>query len=253
VIRKKTNHGSLAVLVEYKNTDEEIYFTELNALKLLKGKLMTYLILRTLTKNIFSSFVQGVKGVVQLIELENPSNNRDQQSCSKSDRLSLVTEHTPGCSLNEFVNRIHRGGFGVLEAIKLVQNLIIIVKQVHSKGVLHQNLGPKNIMIEWDSKQTPIDQAQLILINFSQAYIKSDRSDRIIQSTAQSWYKAPQLNAESLKYSSTIDASSICAILLWLLTNIEPQHDYDQLLHERKNVEEKISRKITEAIRIASM
>jgi hypothetical protein len=251
VLPKKTGRGSLAFLVEYKNADEESYYRELNALKLLKGKLMMNMICIVI-KNIFYSFVQGVKGVVQLIELENSSNNGDQQFVSKSN-LSIVTEYAPGYSLKEFINRVHRGGLGVLQAIQLVQNLITIVKQVHSKGVLHQNLRPENIMIEWDPKYTPIDQAQLKLIDFSQAYIKSDRSDRISQSTAQCWSKAPQSNVESLIYSLTIDTSSICDILLWLLTNIEPRYDSDHLPHERPDVEERINRKITEAIRSTSM
>jgi hypothetical protein len=37
-IRKKTDHGSSAFLVEYQNTDEENYHRELKALKTLKGK-----------------------------------------------------------------------------------------------------------------------------------------------------------------------------------------------------------------------
>ncbi len=192
-----------------------------------------------------------MKGVVQLIELEDSPDTDDQQLSSKSN-LSLITEHSPGYSLKEFVNRIHRGGFGVLEAIQLVQNLITIVKQVHSKGVLHQNLEPENIIIELDSKQTSIDQARLILINFSQAYIKSDRHDQMIQSAAQCWYKAPQLNVESLKYSPTIDASSICAILFWLLTNTDPRHDHNLLPHQQENAMDKLDNKITQAVRNAS-
>jgi serine/threonine protein kinase len=199
----------------------------------------------------FCSFFKGVKGVVQLIDLEASSNNMKQQRDYKN-ALHIVTERPSGYSLNEFVNKIHRGGFRILEAIQLVQNLITIVKRVHSKGVLHQNLGPENIMIEWNSKQTSIDQAQLTLINFSQAYIKSDRNNRISPSTTERWYNAPQANDELLKYTSTIDASSICAILLWLLTNIEPRHDGNHLPHERQDVEDKINRKITETIKIAS-
>lgn len=48
LLRKRTDHGSLAFLVEYKKTDEEIYFRELQALRLLKRKLMTNMILRIL-------------------------------------------------------------------------------------------------------------------------------------------------------------------------------------------------------------
>jgi serine/threonine protein kinase len=105
-----------------------------------------------------------VKGVVQLIERESGSDNNNQQLSSKNN-FSLITERPSGYSLEEFINRIQSGGFGVLEAIQLVQNLITIIKCVHSRGVLYQNLEPKTIMIEWDSKQISIDKAELVLIN----------------------------------------------------------------------------------------
>jgi hypothetical protein len=75
----------------------------------------------------------------------------------------------------------------------------------------------------------------------------------MIQSTGKCWYNAPQANVESLKYSSTIDATSICAIVLWLLTNIEPRHDHGNLPHQRENVMDILDNKITKATRIASM
>ncbi len=192
-----------------------------------------------------------MKGVVQLVELENPSDDDDQQLTHKK-KLEILTEHMSGYSLKEFVDQIHRGGFGVLEAIQLVQNLISIIKQVHSKGVFHQNLRPENIMIKWDSKQISMDQAELLLINFSQAYIKSEKTNRISQSETEYWYKAPQLNIKSLKYSSTIDASSICAILLWLLTNTDPSHDHNLLPHQPNNVMDKMDKKIAQAVRNTS-
>jgi serine/threonine protein kinase len=190
-----------------------------------------------------------VKGVAQLLDSEDTTKNRDHRFSSKDD-FWFITEHVPGSSLKEFVSLIHRGGFTVLQAIQLSQNLIAIIKRMHSRGVLHQNLEPQNIIIDWDSKKTSIDRAQLTLINFSQARIKSDKS---YKRTTESWYKAPQADVESFEYSSTIDASSICAILLWLLTNIDPRNDHDLLPHERQSVEDEMNRKITEEIRTASM
>lgn len=38
MVRKRTEHGSYAFLVEYNKTNEEMYRRELNALQLLKGK-----------------------------------------------------------------------------------------------------------------------------------------------------------------------------------------------------------------------
>jgi serine/threonine protein kinase len=194
-----------------------------------------------------------VKGVAQLLDSDDASDDTSDnghQRFSPKRHFWIVTEHVPGSSLKEFVSLIHRGGFTILQAIQLSQNLITIIKRMHSRGVLLLNLEPKNIIIDWDSKKTSIDRAQLTLINFSQARIKSDKS---CQRTTDCWYKAPQADVESFEYSSTIDASSICAILLWLLTNIDPRNDHDLLPHERQDVENKINRKITEEIRTASM
>ncbi len=192
-----------------------------------------------------------MKGVIQLIELKPSSGDDEQRFDSKKD-LSLVTQYVPADTLKNFVNQIHRGGFGVLQAVQLVQNLIKIVKQVHANGVLHQNLGPESILIEWDSKKTSADEAELVLINFSQAYIKSEKKAKINQSTSGCWYKAPQSNVESFKYISTIDASSVCALLLWLLTNTDPRHDQDRLPHQQDNVTDKLDNKIGHAVRNAS-
>ncbi len=192
-----------------------------------------------------------MKGVIQLIELKSSSDDYEEQSDSKND-LSLVTQYAPTDTLKNFVNQIHRGGFEVLQAVQLVQNLIKIVERIHAKDVLHQNLGPESVLIKWDSKQTSADEAELVLINFSQAYIKSEKKAKINQSTSGCWYKAPQANVESFKYTSTIDASSICALLLWLLTNTDPRHDSKILPHQQDNVTDKLDNRIGHAVRNAS-
>ena len=113
-------------------------------------------------------------------------------------------------------------------------------------------MEPENIMIEWDSKKTSIEHACLTLINFSQAYIKSDIIDPVNQQLKQRWYQAPQENVEGFKYSSTIDTSGICAILLWLLTNIDPGHSYDKLPHQQDNSRDKLEKKINHAVETIS-
>ena len=107
-------------------------------------------------------------------------------------------------------------------------------------------------MIEWDSKKTSIEHACLTLINFSQAYIKSDIIDPVNQQSKQRWYQAPQENVERFTYSSTIDTSGICAILLWLLTNIDPRHSYDKLPHQQDNSRDKLEKKINHAVETIS-
>ena len=227
--RNKNDHGSVACLIEYAETKEDAYRRECDALKLL----------------------EGVPGVVQLVKTRDDPDKNDQRA-SRRSKYVLLTVRVPGSTLREFVREELRGGFGVLEAIKLVQHLIIIVNKVHSKDVFHQNIGPENIMINWDSKKSSIDEAELTLINFSQVYIKSAKNSFANQSTTQSWYQAPQANVQSLKYLSTIDVSSICALLLWLLTDTDPKHTQNMLPHQQENVIDKLNNKIAQAVRNAS-
>jgi serine/threonine protein kinase len=158
----------------------------------------------------------------------------------------IIIERAPGYSLKEFIDRKYRNNFGILEAVKLVKQLLIIVKRVHSQGILHRNLEPKHIMIEWDFATTTIEQAHLTLINFSNAYIRSDRKDPINSSSKQSWYKPPQTNVES-----SIDVSGICAVLFWLITETVPQHGNDTLPHQQSDARDQLESKIIEAVNTA--
>ena len=146
----------------------------------------------------------------------------------------------------------HGDDINVLETIKFVQKLLLLLKEVHSQDIIYKNVEPENIMIEWDSKKTSIEHACLTLINFSQSYIKSDIIDPVNQQSKQRLYQAPQANVEGFKYSSAIDTSGICAILLWLLTNIDPRHSYDKLPHQQDNSRDKLEKKMNHAVETIS-
>jgi serine/threonine protein kinase len=105
--------------------------------------------------------VADVKGISQLIELENECIERNCQA---------VLE--------------------IPAAIQLTLNLVGILQQAHSKGIFHLNLSPENIMIEWDVKSS-IYRAQLTLVNFSQAVIVSNRTHTSVASSARKGYHAP--------------------------------------------------------------
>ena len=196
--------------------------------------------------------VLDVKGVIQLVQGNNsPYDDDDDKQSDTETALSLATRFAPSDTLKDFVRTLP-DGFEVLQAVQLGQSLIKIIKRVHEKGVLHQNLGPESVLIRWDSKKNFADEAELVLWNFSHAHIISEKNSRINQSSSECWYKAPQADVESYKYTSTIDASGICAILFWLLTDIHPQHDRNAPSHQLDNVIEELSNKITHAVKSAS-
>ena len=192
--------------------------------------------------------ITDVNGVSQLIEPENASNNLVQRRVD-IDNLWMIMKRAPGYSLKEFAERKYQGVLGIPTAIQLALNLVRILQQVHKKKIFHLNLSPENIMIEWDSK-LPIDRAQLTILNFSQGMIVSNRTHTsITSSSTQKWYHAPQIDDKGM--SSTIDPSGICAILFWLLTEIDPRHDNDELPHQQAR--DKLNDMIKSAVGFLSM
>jgi hypothetical protein len=107
-------------------------------------------------------------------------------------------------------------------------------------------------MIEWDFKKTSIEQAQLTLINFSQAYIVSDKTDPANDLSKQCWYQPSQANVKGFQSNSTIDTSGICAILFWLITKIDPHYDNNKLPHQQDNARREMERKIIQEVKTAS-
>jgi serine/threonine protein kinase len=192
-------------------------------------------------------FIVDVKGVVQLIEPEDSSNNSANQSVNKVKWL--IMKRVPGCSLKEFIAKKDKNFAGVIEAIHLALNLVGIVKQVHNKSIFHQNLSPENIMIEWDSNHDSINHAQLTLLNFSQAVSALNSADLTVASSTQKWYQP--LHATTTTLSSTVDASGVCAIIFWLLTKVDPRHNNNELPHQEAC--ENLNQIIDRAVKSASM
>ncbi len=188
-----------------------------------------------------------MKGVSKLIEPENASNNLVQRRVNR-DNLWMIMERAPGCSLKEFIERKCQGVLEISTAIQLTLNLIGIIQQMHNKGIFHQNLSPENIMIEWDLKSS-IAHAQLTILNFTQAVIVLNTAHTSIPSSIEKWYHAPQIDGKGL--SSTVDPSGSCAILFWLLTQIEPEHDNDELPHQQAR--DKLNDMIKSAVKSTSM
>ncbi len=182
-------------------------------------------------------FDADVKGVSQLIE----------QSVNH-DNLWMIMERAPGCSLKKFIEEKCQGVLDISTAIKLTLNLIGIIQQMHNKGIFHQNLSPENIMIKSDVKSS-ISRAQLTVLNFSHAVILSNRTHTPVKSSTQKWYYAPQIDDQRL--ISTVDSSASCAILFWLLTQIEPSYDNDDLLHVQAH--DKLDDVIESTVKFTSM
>lgn len=157
-------------------------------------------------------------------------------------------QRAPGQSLREFMQRRRPDGLDLREAIELTLNLCGIVHEMHRQNIAHQDLSPDSIMIEWDSTRAPISEAQLTLVSFSQAVNISNNVDVAVASSKQTWYQAPQATDKS--WILTVDPSTVCAILLWLLTQVDPRHENDELPHQPRR--DRLNQVMLNAIKTSS-
>ncbi|UJR06963.1 hypothetical protein I4U23_011251 [Adineta vaga] len=114
----------------------------------------------------------------------------------------------------------------------LTEKLLHIVEGVHTKGIVHRDLKPDNIMITFEKYGDPVENTQLFVIDFGLAYIETfdkDVIDGIVP---------------------TIDASSICAIFFWMITQIVQGNNRDKNtnLAPHQQVSTKINMKIIDTV-----
>ncbi|CAF0877998.1 unnamed protein product [Adineta steineri] len=238
---------------------------ELTALRALKVVLYIYV---------------GVPNVAQLTSYTNdytniPDNVEDAIAQNKiywtiMDYISLST-------LEKFIDTL--GGIDLLDAIKLTQKLLLTIKEIHGKGIVHRDIKPKNLLVIHND-DSQIETAEIHIVDFGLAYIENRddidwssfeekeqfRETNFGYTYGNIFYRAPQLNPlswkgktqkeqnalQNVRRSPTIDASSICAILFWLITDIEPGPKHRNVMnlapHQCKEAQNRIDVKIGEAV-----
>jgi serine/threonine protein kinase len=192
--------------------------------------------------------------------------------------------HIKGVTLKEYVNQRHssrHNRFDFLDALTLTEKLLQIVKNIHARGIVHRDLKPDNIMISFERYDDPTEQTELFVIDFGLAYIETqknidvdwseydqnDDTTELGDSIGNRWYRVPQLYQQDvsemtakekndlsyiIRRSPTIDASSICAIFFWMLTQKCPKKNRDEKTNlaphqeESKTIKTKIDDVVSE-------
>jgi serine/threonine protein kinase len=170
-----------------------------------------------------------------------------------------ILRYIKGVTLKEFVTQRykHPRGFSLFDAFTLTDKLFCIIKAVHAKGVVHRDLKPDNVMIDFTNYNDPVENVEVYVVDFGMAYIETQadtdidwskydqarHGTELEDSLGNRWYRVPQLSRQDIsqltvkqkndlfhvvRRSPTIDASSICAILFWMLIQTVPEENRDK-------------------------
>jgi serine/threonine protein kinase len=169
----------------------------------------------------------------------------------------IILKLAHGCSLTDFIEKSRRA-IGLHEAIKFCINLANIVSSFHACGVVHRDLKPDNIHIDC-SEDSSLAEGDITVLDFGLAYIeqkpwiedgdlgeevsiksKSSYETDTGQDIGNRFYRVSQMTKQQTsgmttmqknevlqqRRSPSIDASSICAHLYWLLTKKIPGEEH---------------------------
>jgi len=151
-------------------------------------------------------------------------------------KLWALMNIVPGNILSDYIKQSGCDTLRLTECVKIIRQLLTIVKAIHTEEVVHRDLKPGNIMI--DPKT-----GTLTVIDFGMTFNKShEMSDPLDNpdeegtsigiEMANKFYRPPQMeghvynsNENSIREqrrSPKVDASMIVDLLFWMATGITP-------------------------------
>ncbi len=155
----------------------------------------------------------------------------------------LVMEYVQGEDLQQLVKR--RGALSETEALYYIRQIGEALSVVHSKGLLHRDVKPSNIMVR-NSKS----EAVLIDFGMARGFIP-DFTHRHTQSYTQG-FAPPEQYLDSARWGEFTDVYALAATLYYLLTKSiptpAPQRALKALFYSPKQVNSSISEPVNQAI-----
>lgn len=138
------------------------------------------------------------------------------------------------------------------DALRISQQILRIVQQMHDLHVIHRDIQPEHILVRKSNAKPK--ELHFMLINFHASWVDDMSTATIDGFKGNDFYKMPQFETEeqsegmlNARYSPTIDATGVCAVLFWMITGKQPKESRDindraphQLPENVKIIERKI-------------
>jgi serine/threonine protein kinase len=171
-----------------------------------------------------------------LYQIEHPQIPKFRERFEQDQRLFLVQDYVQGKTYRTLLeDRKAIGGvFNEQEVLHLLRSLLPVLEYLHSRGIIHRDISPENIMLrESDATKQPPDRNP-VLIDFGvvkELATKLQSPGGTISATSVGklgYSPSEQMQTGRAYPSSDLYALAVTAIVL--LTGKEPQELYDENL-----------------------
>ncbi len=151
---------------------------------------------------------------------------------SVTDKIQfIVMEYLDGITLKEYMNR--RGGpLTWKETLHFVEQILLALEHAHSKGVVHRDIKPQNVMLLSDGSVKTMDFG---IARFSRSSYQNENSDKAIGSVH---YISPE-QARGEETGATADIYSLGIMLYEMLSGQLPFESDDMVSVAIKQISDK--------------
>ncbi len=136
----------------------------------------------------------------------------------------LVMTYIKGMTLRKLLD--YSGGrITAEETLKIIQPVMLALKEIHDSGFIHRDISPDNIMISDLSNR-------VYLIDFGTARANSNEEDKTISVFKKSGYTPPEQLRTKGKQGPWTDIYALCGTLYRCITGIKPLDVTDRLFDD---------------------
>ena len=136
----------------------------------------------------------------------------------------LILEYCEGKTLKEY---ILEEDLTEIEVMKIFEEIMEVIEEIHSKDVIHRDIKPSNIIIDKNKN--------VKIIDFGSAIIKEEENGKYVKLT--NGYSPMEMYSVKSKNDERTDIYSLSALLYFMLNKQKPMDSvkrfyYPELLYE---------------------
>eukprot|EP00658_Telonema_sp_P-2_P080754 TRINITY_DN8104_c0_g6_i2.p1 TRINITY_DN8104_c0_g6~~TRINITY_DN8104_c0_g6_i2.p1 ORF type:complete len:529 (+),score=113.93 TRINITY_DN8104_c0_g6_i2:126-1712(+) len=143
-------------------------------------------------------------------------------------QISLVMANVTGVELRKLVGDSAQGGFGEQRSRLILEQLAGAVAHVHSLGILHRDINPKNVMVSSEPRGQPDYNDKVTLLDFGLCIVLPEAGVELSVCYTQGGgfmgYRSPEMLSDA-DHSYPTDLYSIGCLMHLMLTGSAPFSD----------------------------
>lgn len=136
----------------------------------------------------------------------------------------LAMDYIDGMTLRKLLD-FSGGRITVEEALKIIEPVLLALKEVHDAGLIHRDISPDNIMIQNGTNR-------VYLIDFGTARTNSPEEDKTVSVFKKAGYTPPEQLRTKGNQGPWTDIYALCATIYRCIVGVKPLDVTDRLFGE---------------------